>query len=486
MKIIYVVGLGPGGLDLVPGRNMELITQKKPVFVRTKKHPAAEELAKQGLGVISFDDLYLQYETFEEVYKAIVDKLLESLTLYEEIVYAVPGHPFVAETTVELLKKEAEKGGITVIPVPAMSCLDAIYASLGLDPTKGLVIKDALSINAQDILPGTGLIITQLYNRQVASEVKLTLMEVYPAEHQITLIQGAGKPDLERIEVLPLFKLDRVNWIDHLTSLYVEPYNKKLAIGKYPLEPLVQVMQDLLGENGCPWDKEQTHESLKKYLIEECYEVIEAIEEENMYKLCDELGDLLLQIVFHTELASQAGSFNLEDVVAGITEKMIRRHPHVFGQVKVENTAEVLYNWEEIKKEEKKKEGQKIKLEVPRGLPALQRAQKIQNKVAKLGFDWQDIEGPWEKLNEEIQELKEAICQNKFSSIKEELGDLLFSIVNVARFLKVEAEDALAFTNNKFIKRFRFMEKEATRKGCEIGALTVEEMDRFWERSKKM
>jgi len=201
--------------------------------------------------------------------------------------------------------------------------------------------------------------------------------------------------------------------------------------------------------------------------------------------LCDELGDLLLQIVFHAELASREGYFNIYDVIKAIVEKMIRRHPHVFGHVQVENSKEVLANWEEIKKGEKKEKGQALRLEVPRGLPALQRAQKIQSKAAKIGFDWPDPAGPWQKLKEELREFEIAMETKNISRIKEELGDILFSVVNIARFLGLEAEEALSETNNKFLRRFSLMEDEAQHQGCDLSALSLEEMDILWEKAKE-
>jgi tetrapyrrole methylase family protein/MazG family protein len=485
MKTLYVVGLGPGNLDMIPVRNLKILQNISPLYLRTERHPAANELEEQGIDFTSFDDCYEQHQTFENVYETIVDKLFASLAHHKEIVYAVPGHPFVAEATVKIIKERAAKENIELIIAPAMSCLDAIYNVLGLDPTSGILIKDALSLESNDLLLETGLLITQLYNRQTASDVKLSLMEVYPEEHQVTLVQGASIPGLEQIKTIPLYELDRVHWIDHLTSLYVTPLTITQVSGQYDLNKFIKIMQELLGEQGCPWDKEQNHQTLKKYLIEECYEVVEAIEEQDMYKLCDELGDLLLQIVFHAELAKRAGYFNMNDVITAVSEKMIRRHPHVFGHVEVENAGEVLVNWEAIKEEEKRKQGQSLKLQVPRGLPALQRAQKIQKKAAKVGFDWQDLKGPKQKLNEELKELEKVIEEKDFAGMKEELGDVLFTVVNIARFLDVEAEEALSDTNNKFLRRFAHMEEEAERQNCQLSSLTMEELDKLWNNAKE-
>lgn len=482
---ITVLGLGPGGLGLIPQQNLETLKKARRILVRTARHPAVEDLAALGIRFESCDAFYEEYDSFEGVYGAIVDKLLEEALQGQDLVYAVPGHPLVAESTVFLLKKKAAEQGIEIEILPAMSCLDAIYASLGIDPTAGIMVKDALELKAEEILPQVDLLITQLYSRQIASDVKLTLMEVYPDEYQVTLIKAAGIPEQEWKQAIPLYELDRLEPIDHLTSLYVPKLPQGQGKSQYPLDPLVKVMQQLLGEKGCPWDKEQTHDSLKRYLIEECYEVIEAIEERDMYKFCNELGDLLLQIVFHAQLAENSGSFNVNDVIQGITEKMIRRHPHVFGTVEVNDAQEVLVNWEKIKGKEKAASGQETLMDIPRGLPALYRAEKVQKRAAKVGFDWPDLKGPWEKLAEELAELKRAVEGKEQAAIAAEMGDVLFAAVNVARFLGVDPEEALHQTVSKFIRRFQYMERKAKEEERELSSMSLEELDQLWEKAKK-
>lgn len=253
----------------------------------------------------------------------------------------------------------------------------------------------------------------------------------------------------------------------------------------YPMDPLIHIMKELRGPNGCPWDKEQTHESLKRYLIEETYEVIEAIELGDMHKLREELGDLLLQIVFHTQLASEKGAFDINDVINGIVTKMKERHPHVFGCRQLDTSDEVIDNWEKIKDEEKARTGnRKTLMDVPRGLPALLRAEKIQARAARVGFDWPEVQGAWEKVEEEQKELVAALRSGVQEDIRDEYGDLLFALVNVARFLKVDPEEALSHTNDKFIKRFRAMEEEVKGKGLELDSLSLQELDKLWEEAK--
>jgi tetrapyrrole methylase family protein/MazG family protein len=254
-------------------------------------------------------------------------------------------------------------------------------------------------------------------------------------------------------------------------------YNKKEDPS---FKDLVEVMRILRGDEGCPWDKEQTHESIKKYLVEETYEVLDAIDEKNMHKLCEELGDLLLQVTFHARMAEEKGFFDINDVIKGIIEKMIRRHPHVFGSETLNTSHQVLVKWEEIKDVEQD-EPRPI-LDVPKNFPALYRAKKLQQKAARVGFDWPDITGAWDKVSEELRELKDAEAMGV--GIKEELGDVLFALVNVARFLGIDAEEALQDTNKKFIKRFSYIEEKAKKNNVELKKLTLEDMDKYWNEAK--
>lgn len=249
----------------------------------------------------------------------------------------------------------------------------------------------------------------------------------------------------------------------------------------YPLDPLVEVMNRLRGEGGCQWDREQNHQSLKRYLIEETYEVIEAIEEQNMNKLVDELGDLLLQIVFHARLASENDYFDLNGVIAQETTKMIRRHPHVFGELKVDSSEQVLLNWDKIKTEI---EGKRDLMEMPGGLPALMQADKVQNRAARLGFDWDDPGGPREKIEEELKELDVAMSQGDQVAISDELGDVLFSIVNLARWLRIDAEDSLRQSVKRFGQRFTWMEQYAETQDFTLTSLTMAEMEELWQKAK--
>lgn len=254
---------------------------------------------------------------------------------------------------------------------------------------------------------------------------------------------------------------------------------------KYTFEDLIDIMKLLRSESGCPWDREQTHESLKRYLIEETYEVLEVIDLNDKKRLCEELGDLLLQIVFHAQIAKEENEFSMEDVITGICKKMVLRHTHVFGQDKADTADDVVTNWEEIKKKEKGVKSQtEVLKDVPSNLPALMRSYKVQQKASQVGFDWDNVEDVFSKVSEEIDELKDVYKSKDVERINDEMGDVLFSIVNLSRFLKVQPELALTGTINKFIKRFEFVEKESKKAGKTLSEMSLEEMDELWNKAK--
>ncbi|HMK60872.1 MAG TPA: nucleoside triphosphate pyrophosphohydrolase [Dissulfurispiraceae bacterium] len=249
-------------------------------------------------------------------------------------------------------------------------------------------------------------------------------------------------------------------------------------------QKLVDIMVRLRSENGCPWDKVQTGETLKPYLIEETYELIEAIDEKDPAKIKEELGDLLLQIVFHAQIAKDRGEFDIYDVIEKINDKMISRHPHVFGDAKFHTPEEVTRQWQERKKEEGKLKESALE-GVPKELPSLLRAHRLQSRAAKVGFDWSNIGDVFKKLDEELNEFREAIEKKDNKGIEDELGDIFFVLVNISRFVGVNAEEALRKTISKFISRFRYIEMKAAGRGCRLADMTLEEMDALWDEAKK-
>ena len=253
----------------------------------------------------------------------------------------------------------------------------------------------------------------------------------------------------------------------------------------YGFEDLLRIMEILRAPGGCPWDREQTHSSIKQSFIEETYEVIEAINKDDKVLLCEELGDVLLQVVFHTQMEKAAGVFEMSNVCDGICKKLIERHPHVFGEVQVASSAEVLDNWDTIKRKSKQQATQGEAMQkIPLELPALMRAQKLQSKAKKAGFDWDDVSGAYDALQREVEELRQAQAEGDSAKMQDELGDVLFSAVNIARFLDVDAEQALMGANDKFMTRYLLVEKLAQSRGINMKETPIEELDKLWDEAK--
>lgn len=255
----------------------------------------------------------------------------------------------------------------------------------------------------------------------------------------------------------------------------------------YGVNDLIDIVEILRSPNGCPWDREQDHKSIRRDFLEETYEVIEAINKDDHDGMLEELGDVLLQVVFHAQIEREKGSFDLNDVADGICKKMIERHPHVFGDVSAETSAQVLDNWDVIKKQTKSQKSQtESMLSIPREFPALMRADKVQKKAAKVGFDWDSVDGAFDKVSEELAELKEAVQMGVVDNALEELGDLLFSVVNVSRFISVDSEEALTYATDKFIDRFSKVEKMAEEKGLNMKETELSELDKLWDLAKQV
>lgn len=480
--MIKIVGLGPGAKEaLTIGTIMELENNKN-VFLRTEKHPTVDYLREKNIEFNTYDNVYDTMESFDEVYENIANDLVKKHNEFGDLIYAVPGHPLVAERSVFNLVDLCKKNNIEYKVIPAVSFIDAMMESLMIDPIEGLKVIDAFDINNQILDKRIGTVITQVYNPLIASEVKLKLLEQYNDDTEIFYVRAAGIEGQESIRKIPIFELDMQEDIDYLTSIYIP----KDLNNKKDFNDLLDIIETLRGENGCPWDREQTHESLKKALIEESYEVIDAIDQEDDDSLIEELGDVLLQVVFHASIGKEDGYFDIGDVIKGICDKMISRHPHVFGEsAALDSSNQVLDRWDQLKKAEKGYETLSDEMNgVTKGLPSLLRAHKIQNKAKKVGFDFTDVSEAINKLNEEINEVLDVYKTENKAKIKDEVGDLLFSCVNVARLLEVDEEIALNSTIDKFVKRFSYIEECAKNKGIKINDLTLEEMNSLWEESK--
>ncbi len=478
---ITLLGLGPGDPGLLTRQAWDVLENNNEIYLRTDHHPVISSLPV-GLQVNSFDDLYEKGDTFELVYEAIVKRVLELGRRPQGVVYAVPGHPFIAEATSPEIARRAKEEGIQVNVVEGLSFLGPTFTALGLDPFPRTVLVDAFELAAShtpNFPPDAPALIAQIHSRAIASEVKLTLMEVYPDTHQVKLVHAAGTPEA-RVEAMSLFEIDRSRATELLTTLYVPPLGAGTS-----LEAFQEVIAALRAPDGCPWDREQTHRSLRPYLLEETYEVVSALDADDPAGLSEELGDLLLQIVLHAQIASEAGEFNMAEVVRGIHAKIVHRHPHVFGDLKLRDAEGVLQNWERLKAAERQANGKSeagLLDSVALALPALVQAQTYQQRAGRVGFDWRDIQGVLDKVDEEISEVRSAADETARAA---EIGDLLFSVVNLARWYQVDAESALREANARFRKRFGFIERAARSEGKNMQDMTIEEMNVHWEEAKK-
>ncbi len=481
---ITIVGLGPGDPAQITREAWDVLSRAREVTVRTLRHPAVPGLPT-GLKLISFDHLYERERDFEAVYAGIAAEVLRLGQRPEGVIYAVPGHPLVGEASVTRILKEAKAAGLSVRLVPGLSFIEPVLAALELDALDGLQVADALEIAARvhpPLNPDVPALIAQLYSRALAAEVKLTLMNAYPDTHPVVLVHAAGTAS-ERVEHLPLYALDRRETLGDLTVLYVPPLPVPGAF-----ETFQNTVARLRAPDGCPWDRQQTHQSLRPGLLEETYEVLAALDAGDMEALREELGDLLLHIVMQAQMATEESSFRMADVIAQENAKLIRRHPHVFAGVEVSGVAEVLANWEKIKQAEKAEaeeeapgEGLSALAGVPPALPALAQAQAYGRKAARVGFDWPDVHGVVAKVHEEIAEVEAARTPEERAA---ELGDLLFAIVNWARWLNVDAETALREANARFARRFAAVEAQARAQGLDLRQMGLEALDALWEAAK--
>ncbi|MBQ0067903.1 MAG: nucleoside triphosphate pyrophosphohydrolase [Phascolarctobacterium sp.] len=480
MGKIMVVGLGPGKSEYLSLETLNLL-RSQTVVLRTAIHPTVEYLRQEKISFTSCDDLYETGKDFETVYQTIVQRIL-NFAQDKDVVYAVPGSPLVAERTVVLLREQAQTRKIELVIKPALSFLDLAYTSLQIDPIDGLRIIDAADKDALQEAGNYPLMITQVYSQFVAGDVKLALMDTLPDDYDIYFLRNLGLDD-EECRKIKLFELDRQENIDHLTSVYIPQQEKPKSKYKFDITPLTDIMQILREPGGCPWDREQNHKSIRQNFIEEVYEFLEAVDTDDVAGMREELGDVLMQVVFHARMAQEAERFDLQDVIDEVTDKLIRRHPHVFGDVKVDNSTQVLSNWDAIKKQEKT-ERKSVLDGVTKDLPSLLRAYKLQSKAAKVGFDWHTADECWQKVDEEIKELQEAIQENDKTHTEEELGDLLFAIVNFARKYKIEPEVALNGTNNKFVRRFSYVEDQVKKSGKNWEDFDLPQLDVFWCQAK--
>jgi len=481
-KQITIIGLGAADIDQLPlGVYRTLTKHRGTIFTRTLDHPVIKTLQNEGVTFEAFDQIYEAHDHFEDVYESIVERLLEQAT-NEAVLYTVPGHPMLAERTVQLLLQKQEQGDVTLNIEGGQSYLDALFTSLKIDPIEGFQFVDATSFSRSIIEHRQHTVFCQVYDEMIASHVKIELMEDLPDDFPVYIVDAAGSAQ-ELIKEVPLYELDRSVELSNLTSIYIPPVAEEKLNHKF--FRLRDVIATLRGPEGCPWDRKQTNESLRPYLIEEAYEFLQAVEDEDDEGMVEEIGDVLLQVMLHSQIGEDEGFFTIDDVIVTLTDKMIRRHPHVFGGHHLDTAEQVVGTWDEIKQEEKGETRLSALDGVVKALPGLLRAQELQKKARKVGFDWDDPAPMWEKVQEEIEEFKLSLTNETEDEQELELGDVLFALVNIARYYKVNPELAVQRTNEKFERRFREMEHTITSENIEMKSLTLEQLDQYWEKAKR-
>ena len=476
MQKLTIAALGAGERYITFAAR-EAIRSAERLVLQTEKTAAAAWIKNECLAFTSMDKLYDRSETFDELNRAIADALVSGDA---DTVYAVSGGGIGGSALYRSIKAAADKRGMKVDVIAGIGYAQAAAAETGLFMDAGLKAVSATQLDEIDIDVKAPFAVEELDSALLAGEVKLKLMEYYPEELQVRVARLES--DEYQARTIPLCELDRLPGYD-VTTCVLLPKLKPEQLERHGLEQVVEIIARLRAPGGCPWDREQTHQSMKKNLIEECYEVLDAIDAGDDDALCEELGDVLLQVVFHACIAQERSSFAIRDVATILNNKLIYRHPHIFSDIEANTSGEVMRNWEMLKKKEKHFETQtQVLRAVPNNFPALMRAQKVQKKAGDVGFDWDNPLDALKKVREEADELAAELESG--GRIEEELGDLLFAAVNVARLCKAESEQVLTDATNKFINRFERLENEVLAQGENMKSLSLNQLDKIWERIK--
>ncbi len=474
---ITLLGLGPGTSGALTREAWIWLESIDQLLLRTIHHPVVAELP-ENLAVESFDRFYETGQEFSEVYQAIITEVLAKGEEPGGVTYAVPGHPFVLEATCPEIARRAIAAGISVWVIDGLSFLEPTCSALGIDPFNGLILVDAMELGRRlttGFPASSPALIGQIYSKQVASEVRLILMTAYNDEHPVTLVHGAGT-DKMQIKIMPLHQIDRTPNYGLVTSLYIPPRSKNAS-----MEAFQEVIARLRAPDGCPWDREQTHLSLRPFLLEEAYEALDALDRGDQAALQEELGDLLLQIVLHAQIASEAGNFNLQDVLEGIGDKLVRRHPHVFSEVEVDGVTGVTRNWEAIKAAERTEHGgperNGLLNGIPKALPALIQADQVIERISRVAFDHLTKQGDPGYLQALFKKL-EVTPDAQQSDL---VGKLLLGLTSYAHQAGVDAESALRIALARFREQFGEMEADALASGRSLGDISVSEKEQLWQ-----
>jgi len=478
---VTIIGLGPGPRNTVTQATLDAIANIPHQFLRTRKHPTADLLPHAH----SFDELYEALPSFDDVYAAITEAVVAAALQHGEVLYAVPGSPLILETSVAQLRADNR---ITVNVLPALSFLDLAWEALGIDPVNsGVRLIDGHQFAIEAANERGPLLVAQVHADWVLSDVKLAFDEAVGSE-PVVLLHHLGLED-QRLDHTTWQELDRALSPDHLTTLYIPQLAQPIAAEMVKLHQLARTLREQ-----CPWDIEQTHQSLIKHLLEEAYETVDALNEldpddpSTDEALIEELGDLLYQVEFHATIAEQEGRFTFADVARSIHDKLVRRHPHVFGITVAHSADDVVSTWDEVKRQERKDNDSKsdsVFSGVAKAAPALSYATKLQKRAADVGFDWPNADGAFDKIREESAEIREALRSNESAeAIRLELGDLLFSVVNLSRHLGHDAETALREASDKFRLRFEAVERLALERNVDLHAADLATLDALWDEAK--
>lgn len=471
MRTILIISIGPDAPELLTLQACQALREASPLLVRTQHHGACRWLSSQGIVFQSLDALYEDADSFDAFNEQAAQRIETMADSAQTFAYAV-ADAYTDETVAALRRRGNALRVVAGVTQAALACGRALSCAVNTAP--GLTVIPAVEALHTTLDPSVPLVVTELNSRLLAGEVKLHLLELYPPQMQVLLGD----------EPIALEALDRQAAYSHLSCVYV-PHSPMAERSRYTFGDLLDVMRRLRDpQNGCPWDREQTHETLRQYVIEEAYEVVDAIAQGDMNSIADELGDVLLQVVFHAQVAKEHGEFDISDVTTAICHKMITRHVHIFGDVVCNTPEDVVKSWEAIKKKEKGlRATADVMRDVPGHLPALMRAYKIQGKAHQVGFDWNTAEQALAKVREETDEVLAALDGD--GGLEGELGDLLFAAVNTARLAGIEPEVALGGATEKFIRRFSQMEKAIEADGKTFAGMTLSEMDAYWDNVKR-
>ena len=464
--ITIVILPAPSALTLI---QLNALNSGNPIFLQTEKHPSVQIAFERNLSVTSMDDLFESAEDFDALNLAIADRLCKA----GDCVYLATGSILCSQ--LPAIKQAAKLCGSRVIVLPHLSAGEVAFPA-----NEPFVIISAHDLPEQ-IDPEQNHVVEEIDSKIAAGNVKLFLSEFYPDDTLISL--ASIGIDGYHTQEIKLCELDRQKRYDATSLLYIAKTAYEVR-SRHGFDDVMRLVRHLRAPNGCPWDREQTHVSLKNALLEESYELIDAIDEADDAHICEEMGDVLLQFALHAAIAEEQCAFTARDACTELVEKLIYRHPHVFGNIRVSGSDEVLKNWDALKMTQRKQTTQTAVLKsVPKSFPALLRSRKVQKKAADVGFDWENAQQAFYKIAEETQELQEAMEQG--SHIEEEMGDLLFAVVNVARLLKLEPEFLLMQATDKFISRFETMEQLAKNRGKELKEMPFSEQDQLWDEAKK-